>query len=115
VYERVAHAKKPTKLLDDKKLQSDARDAVDAIRTVAIGLTGVGHALPSKKRKKGFGLGRLVLLGGAGGAAAMVASEQLRSKVLDALFGAEEEFEYSPPPPAAPTETSPGGSSLSAV
>jgi hypothetical protein len=31
------------------------------------------------------------------------------------LFGAEEEFEYSPPPPAAPTETSPGGSSLSAV
>jgi hypothetical protein len=38
---------------------------------------------------------------------AVVLSEEVRSRVLDALFGAEEEFTYSPstappgPPPAA--------------
>ena len=29
---------------------------------------------------------------------ALGVSESLRSKVLDALFGAEEEFQYTPPP-----------------
>ena len=36
---------------------------------------------------------------GAGAGLALIASEDLRSKVLDTLFGAEEEFEYTPPPP----------------
>jgi hypothetical protein len=34
---------------------------------------------------------------GLGAGLALVGSEKLRSKVLDALFGAEEEFEYTPP------------------
>jgi hypothetical protein len=43
-----------------------------------------------------------------GGALALAGSESLRSKVLDTLFGAEEEFQYTPPagtpapPPASP-------------
>ena len=43
-----------------------------------------------------------------GAAVALAVSEKLRSKVLDTLFGAEEEFQYTPPagaastPPAAP-------------
>jgi hypothetical protein len=108
VYDRVAHAKKASKLLDDEKLQADALDAVEAIRTVTLALTG---AKPKRGRKRRRG--RLLLLAGAGGGVALVASEGLRSKVLDALFGAEEEFQYSPPPP--PTATEEPGSPLSAV
>ena len=42
------------------------------------------------------------------------ASEKLRSKVLDTLFGAEEEFEYTPPAtapsaPSAPVAAAPAG------
>ena len=61
------------------------------------------------KRKGGFG--RLLLLGLVGGAVALAVSEGLRKKVLDALFGAEEEFEYtstttsSPSPQTAGTTT----------
>jgi hypothetical protein len=38
-----------------------------------------------------------------GGGLALAGSEKLRSKVLDTLFGAEEEFEYTPPATATPT------------
>jgi hypothetical protein len=118
VYDRVSNTKKPSKLLEDKKLQADAIEAFDAIRSVTVSLTGVGKSLPqvgkaarAKKKKKG-GFKRLVVLSGAGGAAALAASGGLRSKALDALFGAEEEFEYSPP---APSATDTPGSPLSAV
>ncbi|MEA2191933.1 MAG: hypothetical protein QOI73_2054, partial [Solirubrobacteraceae bacterium] len=51
------------------------------------------------------GLGRILLLALVGGAVAIAVSEGLRNKVLDALFGAEEEFDYtSNTTPAAPTE-----------
>jgi hypothetical protein len=115
VVERVTSAKKPSKLLEDKKLQSEAIDAFNAIRTVSISLTGLGKSLPQprKAKKKKGGAGRLLLLVGAGGVAAVAASEGLRSKLLDALFGAEEEFQYSPPPPA--TEGDASGAPLSAV
>ena len=40
----------------------------------------------------------------------MAASEGLRNKVLDALFGAEEEFDYSSnTSPAAPPDPPPAG------
>jgi hypothetical protein len=49
----------------------------------------------------------VVVLVGAGSGAALAASEKLRSKVLDLLFGAEEEFQYTPPPSTAPPSTPP--------
>ncbi|WP_249012148.1 hypothetical protein [Conexibacter sp. DBS9H8] len=53
------------------------------------------------KQKKGS-VKRILTLGGGAAVAALVVSESLRSKLLDALFGAEEEFQYTPPePPAA--------------
>jgi hypothetical protein len=120
VYDRVSGTKKPAKLLEDKKLQADAIEALDAIRSVTISVTGVGKSLPSpkaltqpKKKKKKSRFGRLLVLASLGGAAALAASDELRSKVLDALFGAEEEFQYSPPPP--PTATDTPGAPLSAV
>jgi hypothetical protein len=45
--------------------------------------------------KSGGGAGRLVLLLLVAAVAALVLSEDLRSKLLDLLFGAEEEFDYS--------------------
>lgn len=112
VYERVSTAKKASKLLDDRHLHADVAEAYDAIRTVAVGLTGTAKSLPEIRRRKSR-RGRVIVLAGVGGVAALAASEGLRSKVLDMLFGAEEEFEYSPPP--APPATEAPGSPLSAV
>jgi hypothetical protein len=93
--DRVGKARKPGKLLDDKKLQEDIQEALDAFRSAATGMAeGTGKAA-RKGRRKGRKLFVLLL----GGGLALVGSEGLRSKVLDTLFGAEEEFEYAPPPP----------------
>jgi len=105
-YDRLLGSKAPQKaLLDDKKLQHDLRHAVESGRNAVLALV---DAPKKSTKKKGRRLGRkLVLLVGAG-AAALGVSESLRSKVLDTLFGAEEEFQYTPPagtpapPPASP-------------
>lgn len=47
-----------------------------------------------KKKKRVRKLLFLLLVGGAG---ALMLSEGARNKALDALFGSEEEFQYSPP------------------
>ena len=83
-------------VLEDKRLQKDIRKAADALREASNSLTEA----PKKRRKRGFGRKLLLLVVGAG--IALAVSEKLRSKVLDTLFGAEEEFQYTPPP-AAPT------------
>ena len=54
---------------------------------------------------EGTGAGRLLLIAVIGGAVAIGVSSDLRNKVLDLLFGAEEEFDYtSNTTPAPPTE-----------
>ena len=60
---------------------------------------------PKGRARKGAALGRKVVVLGLGGGLALVGSEKLRSKVLDTLFGKEEEFQYTPPP--APTPAPP--------
>ncbi len=101
-YDRVANGKVSAKsLLDDKKLQSELRSAVEAVRDAASALSDA----PKKQRaRKLVTAPRVLVLAGVGAAGAVAASESLRSKVLDKLFGAEEEFEYTPPPstPATP-------------
>jgi hypothetical protein len=92
-YERVAKARKPHKLADDEKLHAQVQEAIDALRQAAAGL---GEA-PREQARKGRRFGRKVFILVLGGGLALVASEDLRSKVLDKLFGAEEEFEYTPP------------------
>lgn len=100
-YDRLLSSKAPHKaVVEDKKLQKDLRTAGEAIRDAAQSLS----AAPKKqKAKKGLRLGRKLLILAIGGAAAMAGSEKLRSKVLDTLFGAEEEFQYTPPAPSAAT------------
>jgi len=104
-YERLSNSKAPNRaLLEDKKLQNDLRQAAEAVRDVTLSLNGAPKRQGRKKRR----LGRTVLIALVGGAAALGGSEKLRGKVLDTLFGAEEEFQYTPPastpapPPAAP-------------
>ena len=87
-YERIANGKGPAKaILDDKKTQKELREAATSLRDAADSLRG------AKKRKKSR-KGRVLLVLVAAGAA-LALSEGLRKKVLDALFGAEEEFEYT--------------------
>jgi adenylosuccinate synthase len=81
------NGKGPAKALDDKKTQRELRDAAASFREATDQLRGV------KKRKKRKG--RLILLALVGAGAALALSEGLRKKVLDAMFGAEEEFEYT--------------------
>ena len=73
----------------DKKVQKDLRSAAESLREASEQLRA-----PRRRRKKSR-LGRLILLALVGGAIALVVSEDARKTVLDALFGAEEEFEYT--------------------
>ena len=105
---RLQDGKHPTKqIFDDKKLQKDVKAAAESFRDASVAL----RAAPKKKRKGG--LGKLILFAIVGGGLALAISEDLRKKLLDALFGAEEEFEYTStttPPPPAPAATPPAGS-----
>jgi hypothetical protein len=103
---RLSSSKSPQKaLLDDKKLQSELRAAAEALRDAA---TALSDAPKRSKPKRKLGLGRKLLFVVVAAGLALALSESLRSKVLDTLFGAEEEFQYTPPagtptpPPASP-------------
>jgi hypothetical protein len=89
-YARMSNGKGPAKaILDDKKTQKELREAASSLKDAADSLRG------SKKKKRGGGLGRKLLILAVGAGLALALSEGLRKKVLDALFGAEEEFEYT--------------------
>jgi hypothetical protein len=108
-YGRLNNGKAPAKaLLDDKKLHRDLQAAADNLRSASDAL----REGPKKKKRKG-GIGRLLLLGIIGTGVALGVSSDLRNKVLDLLFGAEEEFDYTSttaPAAPAPTATTAGAS-----
>ena len=89
-YGRLNNGKAPTKvLMDDKKLHKDLREAADALRDAGTALRD------GKKRKRKGGIGRKLFVLVVGAGIALAVSSDLRNKVLDALFGAEEEFDYT--------------------
>ena len=104
-YGRLSNGKSPAKqIFDDKKLQKELQTAAASLRDASVSL----REAPKKQRG---GLGRKLLFLVVAGGAALALSEGLRKKVLDTLFGAEEEFEYTSattPPAPAPA---PAGSS----
>jgi adenylosuccinate synthase len=96
-YQRI-DGKGPGKAFDDKKVQKELKEAVTSMKSAADSLRGTNK----RKRRPG----RLLLVGFVGAGLALALSEGLRKKALDALFGAEEEFEYtSTTTPSAPAPT----------
>jgi len=103
-YGRMSNGKPAGKaLLEDRKLQGELRSAVESLREA-------GDALregPSRKRRRRGGLGRTLLLITFGAVLAVALNEGLRSKVLDLMFGPEEQFDYSST--TAPATPEPAG------
>ena len=93
------NGKGPAKAFDDKKVQRELKDAAGSLKDAADSLRG-GRKRKSRK-------GRLLLVGIVGAGLALALSEELRKKALDALFGKEEEFDYTSTtsPPATPSST----------
>jgi hypothetical protein len=97
-YERMSNGKGPVKALtEDKKVQRDLRTAAENLRDASERLQG--------KRKKRHPFRKLFLIAIVGAVLAISLNEDLRKAVLDRLFGAEEEFEYTSQTSAAPQAT----------
>src|SRR3954452_2841383 len=99
-YARMANGKGPVKAVtEDKKTQKELKEAANSPKDAADALRG------GKKRRRGKRRGRLLVMAIVGGGLALALSEGLRKKVLDALFGAEEEFEYTASTTPAPSSS----------
>ena len=83
------NGKGPVKAVtSDKKVQKEMRKAAESVQEAS-------ERLRSKPKKRKGGIGRLLLIAVVGAVIALAVSEGARKAVLDALFGAEEEFEYT--------------------
>jgi hypothetical protein len=110
---RLSNGNGPAKtVLDDKKFHRSVSDAATALKDASDAIREAPKKRKAAKKRKG-GIARKLLVLAVGGAIALAVSENLRNKVLDQLFGKEEEFEYtsttspSTPPPAAPAPSEP--------
>ena len=83
-------------------MQRELKDAATSLKEAADSLRG------QKKRKRRKG--RVLFVGLVGAGLALALSEGLRKKVLDALFGAEEEFEYTSTTTSPPSTAATAGS-----
>jgi hypothetical protein len=79
-------------LLEDKKLQEELGNVVTALREAGESLREAPVAKAPRRRR---GIGRSLLLAAIGGGLAIALNKGLRAKVLDLLFGAEEQFDYT--------------------
>jgi hypothetical protein len=102
-YGRLSNGKGPTHaLFEDSKLQKELIETANALRSASSSL--MEPPRKPKRRRRGRRTLMLLLVGGA---LAIALNPNLRAKVLDVLFGAEEEFDYtsttapSTPAPAA--------------
>jgi hypothetical protein len=102
-YGRVTNGKSGTwDLLEDSDLQKELAHIAQSLRE-ASGALREPRKRPKRRRRRGRSLMFLLVLG----VLAIALSEDLRAKVLDLLFGAEEEFDYSST--TAPAEAAPVG------
>jgi hypothetical protein len=86
-YKRMSNGKGPAKaLMEDRKLQKELRQSADSLREAGDQLRG------KRKRRRGR---KLIMLAILGGLAFVLINEGTRKTLLDKVFGAEEEFEYT--------------------
>jgi hypothetical protein len=102
-YDRAVDGKGAKVVLEDKRLHENLRGAAESLRAASEALREPAPA--PKKRRVSFG--RLLFVALLAAVLAIVLSEDLRNALLDRMFGAEEEFEYTsttaPVAPAADT------------
>jgi hypothetical protein len=105
-YGRMSNGKPASRaIFEDRKLQRELRDAARSLHDAAEALREPPRK--ARRRRRG-GAGRKLMLLLVAAVLALALSEQLRGKVLDLLFGAEDEFEYtSTTTPAEPGVGSP--------
>ena len=108
--ERISNSDNPASaILDDRKVQRSIKRAGEAAMET--------RALIIEPRRSHHIFRNLVILG-AGVVLAVALSEGLRNKVLDLLFGAEEEFDYVPttaPPASSATAEAPSAADVAAT
>jgi hypothetical protein len=86
-YKRLSNGKAPAKaLMEDKKLHKELRRTSASLKEAGEQLRG------KRKRHRGR---KLLMLAVLGAAAFLVVNEGARKALLDRIFGAEEEFEYT--------------------
>jgi hypothetical protein len=96
-YQRMSNGKGPVRAVtEDKKVQRDLRTAAESLRDASERLRG-------KAQRRSWG--KLLVVALIGAALAIALSEDLRKALLDRLFGAEEEFEYTSQTAPAPETT----------
>ncbi len=102
-YGRMSNGKPATQaLFQDRKLQRELTEAANALRQASNSLRE-----PAKPARRRGGIGRTLVVLAIGSVLAVALSENLRTKVLDMLFGAEEEFDYTTT--TAPETPAPAG------
>jgi hypothetical protein len=85
---RMQNGKGPARaIVEDRKLQKELRRTGDSLKEA-------GERVRGKRRSRHRGR-KLLMLMILGAAAALILSEGMRKAVLDRVFGAEEEFEYT--------------------
>jgi hypothetical protein len=105
-YGRVTNGKSGTwDLLEDRDLQKELTHIAESLRDASGALREPAKRSGRRPRRRRRGRSLLFLL--VLGVLAIALSEDLRAKVLDLLFGAEEEFDYSST--TAPAEPAPVG------
>jgi hypothetical protein len=93
-YGRVNNGHPAKKLMDDKKVHKELKSAAESLREASDQLRG---------KRESHTFRNLFLITIVGAVLALALSEDLRKAVLDRLFGAEEEFEYSSTTTTSPT------------
>jgi CHASE3 domain sensor protein len=78
----------PAEIVQDEKIKKQLKKAAGTLKET-------GDEIASAGKKKRHPLRKLVAIAVIGGIIAIVVSEDARKAVLDTLFGAEEEFEYT--------------------
>lgn len=96
-YGRMQRKKAPAKaLMDDKKVHKELKEATESLREATDRLRG-----KAKRRRR---WPKVLVAAVAAGGVALAVSEDLRKKLLDTVFGAEEEFEYTSTTSPAPND-----------